>query len=476
MIAHGPSSVALAVFGATLGATFVAAWLGRRHSAERGHDGVASEKLNRWLIGLSAGAAANSGFIVTGAVGLGYTQGMRWLLLPLGWLIGDIVFWRWFPSRLNASGKASNATTLSQLLTSGLTGRAAKVLAILCALVIVVCLSGYISAQWLAGQKFLAGAFGLGGVGALALFALLIITYTAIGGFRGSVYIDSLQAIIRVIGTALALGMVILFARADPRGFDLRIAAAGGGFLDPFGQGAVGVAGILLGYAAAALGFGLGQPQLVSRYLAGASPEETRSAWWVYIGFVQFTWIAMTLFGVVLRGVMPGLADPETGLSTFFQARVDPILTGVIIADVFATIAATSNALLVAMGQAVANDLGPALIGDARRPPLGAVCLALGVATMALSLVLKGTVVSLALGSVSLIGAGLAPAVMAKVLGWRHSAPSLIAAVIAGVAAAILWRVSGLAATVNEAAAGIAAGVAVNFLVARDGDIDRRSS
>ena len=197
---HLPDLTAALVFVLTLAATFAAAWLGRRHAGSHGHDSLAGEKLNRWLVGLSAGAAANSGFVVTGAVGLGYSFGMHWVLLPLSWLIGDVVFWSLFPGRLNAFGRASQATTLSELLTRGLVGRGAAAVAVLCSAVVILCLGGYVSAQWLAGQKFIAGAFPVSDVGALTLFALLIVAYTGIGGFRGSVYVDSLQAVIRLLG------------------------------------------------------------------------------------------------------------------------------------------------------------------------------------------------------------------------------------------------------------------------------------
>lgn len=57
------------IFGITLVATFLAAFLARRHSRCDKEGGLAELKLNRWLVGLSAGTTANSGF-VTGAVGL----------------------------------------------------------------------------------------------------------------------------------------------------------------------------------------------------------------------------------------------------------------------------------------------------------------------------------------------------------------------------------------------------------------------
>jgi Na+/proline symporter len=171
--------------------------------------------------------------------------------------------------------------------------------------------------------------------------------------------------------------------------------------------------GFIGGFAAAAIGFGLGQPQIVSRYLVGRDPQETQAAKWIYIGFVQYTWIVMTVFGVILRGLMPDIADPEAGLSLFFQAHIFSIATGIIVADIFATIAATSNSLLIAMAQSLKHDLLTRFVPrHAAKIKLGAVTLVCGLVTMAVSTVIEGTVVTLALSSVSLMGAGLAVPVM----------------------------------------------------------------
>ncbi|HKY91993.1 MAG TPA: hypothetical protein VJM11_13175, partial [Nevskiaceae bacterium] len=358
------------------------------------------------------------------------------------------------------------ATTMSELLTRGLSGAASRPLGVLCAAIVLVCLSGYLAAQWLAGQKFLAGAFPISALGALVLFALMIVSYTAIGGFRGSVYVDSLQAVIRVIGTAVALGAVFVMASREPALHE-RLAAAGPSFLQLAPSGAlIGSIAFALGFGAAALGFNLGQPHLVSRYLAGADPQETRAAWWIYIGFVQFTWTSMTVFGVVLRGVMPDLAEPEAGLSIFFHERMGPILTGIIVADVFATISATSNSLLVAMAQALGRDVVP-LLGRGLRLPEAVGCILLGAVTMGASLVLPGSVMSLALSSVSLMAASVAPAVLIRVVGWRHDARSLLVAVVAGFGCALAWRMAGLSDAFNESAPGIAGSLLAHYLVVR---------
>lgn len=455
--------IAEAVFLFSLSATFAAAFLARRHSQRKADDGLAGRKLNRWLLGLSAGTTANSGFIVTAAVGLGYAYGMQWMMLPLSWLLGDLVFWQFFPDRINAFGHQTQATTLSEMLKNGLDGRMAVGVSIISALVIVVCLAGYTSAQWLAGQKFLAGAFHMPDYAALGLFAALIVAYSSIGGFRGSVYTDVLQSVIRIAGTIIAVVAVLYSASGSPD-FARNIADAGHDFMTPFPDGLTAAVGFVAGFAAAAVGFGLGQPQIISRYLAGATPEETRSAKWIYIGFVQSTWLAMTAFGMLLRGVMPGLPDPEAGLSIFFEANINAVATGIIVADVFATIASTSNALLIAMAQSVKYDLLPR--SSRRRIPFPLLTLLVGGCTMVASVLIHGSVVSLALSSVSLMGAGLAPAVMVKVMGWRHTASSIAAGMCAGLASAIAWKYAGLGSFINEAGIGIVCGLAINWLVA----------
>jgi Na+/proline symporter len=456
------------IFLITLVATFAISALARLHSKGELRGDLAGRKLNRWFIGLSAATTANSGFIVTAAVRLGYVGGMQWVMLPISWFVGDLIFWAIFPERINAFGHESRATTLSEMLAFKLSGKWGAVVAILAAMVILVCLCGYTSAQWIAGQKFLTGAFGFPQYFGLALFAIVIIAYSTIGGFRGSVYTDTLQAFIRIVGTVIALVAISYVAISNSEVFVRNIQAAGAEFLNPFSGGTVvTVLGFVGGYAAAAIGFGLGQPQIISRYLAGSNPLETRSARWIYIGFVQFTWISMTLFGVLLRGVMPAIADPETGLSVFFQKNMNAVATGIIVADVFATIASTSNGLLVAMAQAITHDILPRIFpGKSERIPFAAITAAIGLTTMMIAALIHGTVVTLALASVSLMGAGLAPAVIIKVMYWRHSAFSLACAIVGGILSAIIWRYFGFGAHLNEAAIGIVCGLALNWLIA----------
>ncbi len=457
-----------AVFALSLILTFGIAVIARRSGRESITDDLSGRTLSRWLIGLSAGATANSGFVVAGAVGLGYQYGIQWVMFPIAWLLGDLVFWRWFPQRITAVGHHSGAVTISELLRYGLSGRWASSISVLATVVIVFGLAGYTAAQWQAGQTFLTGAFELSANAALGLFALLIIAYSSIGGFRGSVYVDTFQAILRLTGTLLVLISVIWISAREPE-FRSNIVSAGPGFLNPLpGASLVGSVGFIAGWAAAALGFGLGQPQIVSRYLASCSPDETRAARWIYIGFVQITWVAMTVFGVLLRGIMPDIAEPEAGLSVFVKANLTSVLAGVIVADVFGVIASTANSLLISMAQSIKRDIVEHFFpAGARLASLTNLTLVAGPVTIAVTAAADSTVAGLAMSSVSMIGAGLAVPVMIKVMRWRHTGASLNGALVVGIASAVAWVHFGLSEYLNEAAVGMLLSAVANFALLR---------
>ena len=454
-------------------ATVAAAFLARRRSASGGGDELAGRQLGRWAVGLSAATTGSSGFIVTGAVGLGYTTGAGALLLPLGWLAGDLIFWALFPGRLNALARDTGAVTIPELIAHPFSGRWKQFTIAASAILIFCLLMPYASAQWMAGQKIVGGVFGLPPWQGILVVACLVISYSTIGGFRGSVYTDLVQAVIRIGGTLLALGSLVFYAANMPA-FAVNIRAAGPPYLSMFSPGFYPVLGILFGFAGAAIGFGLGQPQVTSRYLAGQSPDETQAARWIYILFVQGTWVAMTVFGILLRGVIPGLADPETGLSAFFSAKMNPFLAGVIFADIFATIAATANGILVAIAQIFRRNLLPSLMKTSAARNEVTVAL-VGALSIGLSLLLPGSVAQTIIVTASLFGAGLGGAVLIRAMGWRCNGLSMFCAILTGILTGLAWRIAGFADHVNESAIGLLAAILVNALVVRSMDSFRYS-
>jgi sodium/proline symporter len=465
------SPYAIASFAAILIATFAIAVKGRIDASTETEEDLSKQKLNRWLVGLSAGAAANSGFVVTGAVGLGYSYGVHWLLLPFGWFLGDLVFWYLFPHRINELGHRANASSLTDLIAFGLPISKQHPLLLLTSLVVIIGLGGYTMAQWVAGQKFIEGSFGLSGTWALVIFGLAIVGYSAVGRFRGSVYVDTFQAVTRLLGTFIALVSVLYLVLRDTSSFWEKIDSVDASFFSLIGSTSlVSSVAFVVGYAGASIGFGLGQPQVTSRYLAAESPSETRAAKWIYIGYVQLTWALMTVFGIFLRGIMPDISDPEKGLTIFVAATLPSIFVGIIAGDIFGAIASTANSLLVAMAQAVQN-LFPEVKGDR----IGWLTFVFGLITLLATPLLQGnaTVFDLAITSISFIAAGVGPMIAIKSLGWRHNVFSLTAALLLGFTTACIWKFTGVSGTMNESVPGIAVGLIVNFVIMRISDAEQ---
>lgn len=459
--AHTPEVVFLLTLVATYSASIYA-----KFKASASDEDLAGRDLNKWLIGLSAATTGNSGFIVTAAVSLGYTGGMQWMLMPLGWLVGDLVFWRIFPGKINHYGRRSEATTLPQILVSERRGVCSYLILFIASAILAFCLSGYTASQWLAGEKFMSGAFGWSGEAALVLFGLLIVGYSTIGGFRGSVYVDVVQAFFRIAGTIVALLSAMILALRKPDAFWANLPHGGAEFLQIFPNGVTSGLIFALGFSFLSLGFGLGQPQIISRYMAGRDEMETQGAKWIYISFIQFTWLAMTLFGVVLRGVVPQMPDAEQGLSIFFRDQVGGVLAGIVFADVFATIASTSNGIIVAISQIIRLDMLNVNQRQRQKTTQNIfVTGAVGLSTVLIAVWLPSSVFELAVDSVAIIGAALAGPVAIKILGWPCHDRSILAAIVGGSCAAVLWKLSPLGSSFNEAGIGMVVGVLANRTV-----------
>jgi sodium/proline symporter len=202
--------ITLSVFFVTIVLTLWLAVLAKRHAtALPSEERLAGRSLNKYILGLSAGATGNSGFIMTGAVGLGYASGMQWLLLPLSWLIGDLIFWKLFPGRLNKVSRETSTANIPEFLSHGVNIFWQKIIRVTAGILLVIFVGIYIVSQWIAGGKFLSTYLSLESDLAIITVGAFVVGYTMIGGFRGSVYTDVLQAFLMIIITIIAIAGVV---------------------------------------------------------------------------------------------------------------------------------------------------------------------------------------------------------------------------------------------------------------------------
>jgi len=419
-------------------------------------DEFGGKTYGKYMVGISAAATGNSGFIMTGAVGLGYAYGMQWVLLPLSWLLGDIFFWKFGPKKLNEYCEKNEFSNVVEVI-SGKNGNYSKFIFILTSVFVSILLGAYISSQWLAGSKVITGFIEIESDLAIILIGGFVSAYCIVGKFRGSVYTDLYQGILMILVTTLSLYLVISLDEITP--IDLKSE-----FYSLWGVLSLqSIILFILGYAVASIGFGFGQLQVTSRYISAKNPKEADSARWIYISFLQYTWVGMTLFGFFLREKGFEVEDPEAALIPFFKAHAGSILTGIAVAGIFAAIVSTVDSIIISITNLFKSKFK--FFGKGNYIIESVAIILITSITIVFSIKSDSSVFSIAIVSISMIGGVLSGPIIIRLYKFKHTEVSLLVSLMISGITCYLWRTFGLSAVINEAVIGITLSLFTNYFV-----------
>ena len=407
---------------------------------------MAGRSHGKFMIALSGAASATSGFIMIGAVGAGYTMGMMAVLMPVSWFLGDFLFWTLFPDRINRTARNTKANTVPEFVSLMVTGNSDNGIRKLLAVISIVFVGLYAVGQFLAAGKAVNAVFDISLTPAIFISGAIILAYCAKGGLQSSIPTQFVQAIIMLFTTigmfilALVVGGGPMQIIGELQALDASLLAfdAGRGYLLMFI--------FMFGFACTAFSFDLGQPQLLVRIMATKSPEEAAKARWIYLGFMQATWITMALFGLMMKVLLPDIADPEQALPLFAKANLHPVFAGAIMAGIFAAVASTLDAQLLVLSSAIGVDLTPNFYRrmtekyGVKYQALVTVVVAVVMAFVAIAIVGSTTVFTLIVFSATALGVTIGLAMFISILGWRTSTLAMSTSVLLALMVALIWR------------------------------------
>lgn len=427
---------------------------------------LADHSVPPWLVGLSAVATNNSGYMFIGVIGYTYHTGLASIWLMFGWIIGDFLASLFIHKRLRLATEKTGEASFAGVL-GNWHGRTPS-LQRLCALISVIFLLSYASAQLLAGSKALHVLFDwpiwLGSV----IGAIFVVTYCYAGGIRASIWTDAAQSCVMVV----AMGTLLFTAVAHLGGVEPTVSAMGNvpGFLNWFPQdlafpGLIG--GILFALSWLFAGFSVvGQPHIMIRFMALNNPENlNRSRLWYYGWFTVFYALA-TAVGMLSRVYLsnPAQFDAELALPTMAMQLLPPVLIGVILAGIFAATMSTADSLILSCSAAFTHDLLPHRIE--KKWLIKATTVLTTLAALVFAFTSKETVFGLVILSWSALASSFAPLLIVYALGKKPSSATAIAMVIGGLSISLLWRYLGWHNAVYEGMPGILAGLII-FVIAR---------
>ncbi|MEO0399525.1 MAG: sodium/proline symporter [Pseudomonadota bacterium] len=413
-----------------------------------------------WLTALAALATNNSGYLFTGFIGFTYIGGLQTIWLSVGWILGDFIASLFVYKQLRVARERTDEISFAAVLGTW-NGGSYKTFRRIAALVTVVFLTAYASAQIAAGGKALFATLDLAPHYGAIVTVGLVILYGAIGGVSASMWANATQFVVM-----LAAMVLLLFAAfASVGGLSIVIAdlSAIDGYLDLWPS--VDIGGPLLGGGLFIVGWvfaGLsvvGQPHIMTIYMTLKSPDKiNETRWWYYSFYLAIT-VAATLVGLTARAMLPDLinSDPELALPIMARELFPAILVGVILAGVFSATLSTIDSLVLASSAAITNELPNNTID--RTWKMRAVTTALSLGALGVALNGSQTVFSLVVMAWSTLGSAFGPMLIVYALGRRLTEVNAIIVMAVGAVIALLWRQQGWHTDVYEGFPGIGLGL-----------------
>lgn len=320
---------------------------------------LGGRNLGSWLTALSAQASDMSGWLLIGLPGTAYviyagTSEAIWT--AVGLIIGTYLNWLFVAKRLRKYTEVSgNSITIPDYFENRFKD-AKHILRVLSAVFIMIFFLVYTSSQFSAAAKLFSTVFGLNYTTGLILGAVIIVSYTALGGFAAVCWTDAIQGAIMFFAL-MAVPFMAMYEIGGVGEVSTRLAALTPealGFF-PMKDGAVDT--LLL---ASALGWGLGyfgQPHILTRFMAIQSPDMIRKSRTIAMIWVIITLAAAVAIGVIGKAYMPDLADGETIYMSMIDKMFPDVIAGVLLTAILAAIMSTASSQLLVTSSSVAKDL-----------------------------------------------------------------------------------------------------------------------
>ncbi|MBE7025137.1 MAG: sodium/proline symporter [Ruminococcaceae bacterium] len=174
---------------------------------------LGGRKMGPWVTAMSAQASDMSAWLLMGLPGsiLAFGLGQAWI--GIGLAIGTCLNWIFIARRLRSFSKvAGDSITFPQYLSNRF-ATTNPTLKIICAIVFLISFTVYVASSFVAGTSVFTTLFpGLTENVAMIIFAVIILLYTFLGGYKAVCWTDFFQGILMLIAL-MAVPIVIVCTR-----------------------------------------------------------------------------------------------------------------------------------------------------------------------------------------------------------------------------------------------------------------------
>ncbi len=318
-----------------------------------------------WVTAMSAQASDMSAWLLMGLPGsiLAFGLGQAWI--GIGLALGTALNWILIARRLRRfSQAADDAITLPQYLSNRFAAKS-KTLQVACAIVFLVCFTLYVASAFVAGTNVFTSLFEIEPHMAMLIFALILIVYTFLGGYKAVCWTDFVQGML-MLGAVMAVPIIIVLTKdLDPSSLSQTVVGADGtqyAFVENlFAAPAAEIANGL----AWGLGY-FGMPHILVRFMSIKRSSMVKTS-----AIVAISWVVIALLCVIVIAVMGRMLIGEELLANGQQSMVfvrfardifPPAISGILLSAIIAASMSTADSQLLVASSSFTSDIYKPLI------------------------------------------------------------------------------------------------------------------
>ena len=445
---------------------------------------LGGRSMGPWVAAMSAQASDMSAWLLMGLPGSIIAFGFGQIWIGIGLALGTAANWIFCAKRLREFSKASNdSITLPQYLTNRFASDS-PVLQVICALIFLIAFTIYVSSAFVAGTSVLTMLFpGINERLAMTIFALVIIGYTFLGGFKAVCWTDFFQGLL-MLAALLAIPVIVsatqnLDTSLLAQTYEYTDAVSGEVVTCDFGSGLFSaswqdvVSGLAWG-----LGY-FGMPHILVRFMSIEKPSMVKKS-----SVIAIVWVVLSIGAACLMAYQARMIVGEELLTVGAQKTVfivmarrffPPLISGFLLAAIMAASVSTADSqLLVASSSFTADMYQPIVRKDASDKEvlwvgrIAVVCIAIIAYVIASS---KGAgaqaIMNLVENAWGVFGAAFGPVILLSLFWRRFNYAGACAGVVIGAAVDIIWLICLSGTGVYEILPGFIAGGIVAIVVTR---------
>ena len=436
---------------------------------------LGGRKMNKWVVALSAQASDMSGWLLMGLPGAIYVGGFSEAWIGIGLMIGTYLNWKIVAGRLRRYSQAcGDSITIPDFICNRFRD-GTGVSRIVAAIIILVFFTFYTASGFVSAAKLFTSTFGIpesltfcgitmtGYQLCLWVAALVVVSYTLLGGYMAVCWTDFIQGSLMFFAIVLIPAIVVCNAGGFASTVD-QINEINPYLQSLFTNASTAKAAGFIGLASCmAWGLGyFGMPHILVRFMSIDNPAAVKGS-----RRIAMTWVVISLFAATVIGLVFHLYLKQRGL-TLAQVGNDPekmfmvmingifdggfltrIFAGILLSAIMAAIMSTADSQLLVSSSSFSNDLYKVVLRKkagnrelifVSRLAVGAVALAALLMAMDTSSDFFKVVMKMVSFAWAGFGAAFGPLILLALFWRRTTLAGAVAGMVTGAVTCFVWK------------------------------------